>query len=57
LTNLFTPHNTLQTIATDLGWSEGKVAMADKVWKEAEPEAKQAILEAAVQIIIQLIAI
>ena len=29
-------HNTQQELAKDLGWSTGKVAMADKVWKEAE---------------------
>ena len=27
-------HNTQKTIANDLGWSTGKVAMADKVWKK-----------------------
>ncbi len=31
-------HNTRDTIANDLGWSTGKVAMADKVWKDAPPE-------------------
>lgn len=32
------PHNTQKEIATDLGWSTGKVAMADKVKKDATPE-------------------
>ena len=36
-------HNTRNEIATELGWSTGKVAMADKVWKEAEPEVKEKI--------------
>jgi hypothetical protein len=35
-----TGHSTRDTIANDLGWSTGKVAMADKVWKEATPEVK-----------------
>ena len=36
-------HNTQAEIAKDLGWSTGKVAMADKVWKEAKPEVKEKI--------------
>lgn len=36
-------HNTQAEIAKELGWSTGKVAMADKVWKEAEPEVKEKI--------------
>ena len=44
------PHNTQKEIAKDLGWSTGKVAMADKVWKQAEPEVKQAILEDKISI-------
>lgn len=36
-------HNTQDEIAKDLGWSTGKVAMADKVWKEAVPEVKEKI--------------
>jgi hypothetical protein len=36
-------HNTREELAKDLGWSTGKVAMADKVWKEAEPEVKEKI--------------
>lgn len=36
-------HNTQNEIAKDLGWSTGKVAMADKVWKEAVPEVKESI--------------
>lgn len=35
--------NTQKEIADELGWSTGKVAMADKVWKEAEPEIKEQI--------------
>jgi len=34
------PHDTRKEIADELGWSTGKVAMADKVWKKAEPEVK-----------------
>jgi hypothetical protein len=30
-------HNTRDTIANDLGWSTGNVAMADKVWEELLP--------------------
>ena len=40
-----TNHNTRDTIASDLGWSTGKVAMADKVWKEATQEIKEQVLE------------
>ena len=36
-------HNTQKELASELGWSTGKVAMADKVWKEAEPEVKESI--------------
>jgi hypothetical protein len=36
-------HNTRKEIATDLGWSTGKVAMADKVWKEADEHTKEKI--------------
>jgi len=36
-------HNTQQELATELGWSTGKVAMADKVWSVAEPEVVQQI--------------
>ena len=38
-----TPHNTQKEIASSLGWSTGKVAMADKVWKQAEPEIKEKV--------------
>lgn len=31
-------HNTQKLIAAELGWSTGKVAMADRVWKSAESE-------------------
>ena len=37
------PINTQKEVAKELGWSTGKVAMADKVWKEAKPEVKEAI--------------
>jgi predicted nucleotidyltransferase component of viral defense system len=43
-------HNTRDTIANDLGWSTGKVAMADKVWKEATPEIKEQVLTGEVSI-------
>jgi N6-adenosine-specific RNA methylase IME4 len=38
-----TEHNTRDEIASELGWSTGKVAIADKVWKEAKPEIKEKI--------------
>lgn len=41
--NLTQPHNTRTELANDLGWSTGKVAMADKVWNEATPEIKEKI--------------
>ena len=44
-------HNTRETIANDLGWSTGKVAMADKVWKEVSPEVKEKVLSGEVSII------
>lgn len=34
---------TRNEIAEELGWSTGKVAMADKVWKDARPEVKEAV--------------
>jgi 2-polyprenyl-3-methyl-5-hydroxy-6-metoxy-1,4-benzoquinol methylase len=43
-------HNTRDTIANDLGWSTGKVAMADKVWKDATPEIKEQVLSGDVSI-------
>jgi hypothetical protein len=43
-------HNTQKTIANDLGWSTGKVAMADKIWKEAKPEVKDKIKSGEVSI-------
>jgi phage N-6-adenine-methyltransferase len=43
-------HNTQKVIAEDLGWSTGKVAMADKVWKEAAPEVKEKVLSGEVSI-------
>jgi len=43
-------HNTQKTIANDLGWSTGKVAMADKVWKDATPEIKEQVLTGEVSI-------
>lgn len=39
------PHNTQKEIAKDLGWSVGKVATADKVWKHSEHDVKKAILD------------
>ena len=36
-------HNTRNEIAEELGWSTGKVAMADKVWSEANPEIKDKV--------------
>jgi hypothetical protein len=45
-----TGHSTRDTIANDLGWSTGKVAMADKVWKEATPEIKEQVLTGEVSI-------
>ncbi len=38
-------HNTQKEIAKDLRWSTGKVAMADKVFKESDEETKQALRE------------
>lgn len=43
-------HNTRDTIAQELGWSTGKVAMADKVWKEADPEVKEKVKAGEVSI-------
>jgi len=43
-------HNTQKIIANDLGWSTGKVAMADKVWKDATPEIKEQVLSGDVSI-------
>jgi len=34
---------TRKELANELGWSTGKVAMADKVWKEADEETKEAV--------------
>ena len=36
-------HDTRKEIATELGWSTGKVAQADVVWKEAPEELKEAV--------------
>lgn len=38
-----TPHNTRNEIAADLGWSTGKVAMGQKVMKDAPEEVKQQV--------------
>lgn len=38
-------HNTREEIAEELGWSTGKVAIADKVWKDSSPEVKEKINE------------
>ena len=43
-------HNTQAEIAKDLGWSTGKVAMADKVWKKATPEIKEKVKSGDVSI-------
>lgn len=37
-------HNTRKKIAESLGWSTGKVAMADRVFKSEKPEIKAAVL-------------
>jgi len=36
-------HNTQKELSKELGWSTGKTAMADKVWKDATPEIKEKI--------------
>jgi len=41
---------TRNAIAADLGWSTGKVAMADKVWKEADDKTKEAVKAGEVSI-------
>jgi hypothetical protein len=38
------PHNTQKEIAKELGWSTGKVGVADKVWKIATDELKDEIV-------------
>jgi N6-adenosine-specific RNA methylase IME4 len=43
-------HNTQKELATELGWSTGKVAMADKVWKSATPEIKEKVKSGDVSI-------
>ena len=43
-------HNTQATIAKELGWSTGKVAMADKVWKAADEETKEKVRAGEVSI-------
>jgi len=43
-------HNTQATIAKELGWSTGKVAMADKVWKAADEETKEKVRSGEVSI-------
>lgn len=43
-------HNTQQELAKELGWSTGKVAMADKVWKDAKPEVKEKVRQGEVSI-------
>lgn len=42
--------NTQKEIAEELGWSTGKVAMADKVWKDAPEEIKEKIKSGDVSI-------
>ena len=36
-------HDTRKSVAEELGWSTGKVAAADKVWKDANPEVKEQV--------------
>lgn len=38
-------HNTQKIIANELGWSTGKVAMADVVFKKATPEIEEKVLK------------
>ncbi len=38
-------HNTRKEIANELGWSTGKVAMADVVFKKATPEIEEKVLK------------
>jgi len=38
-------HNTQKIIANELGWSTGKVAMADIVFKKAKPEIEEKVLK------------
>ena len=38
-------HNTREKIANELGWSSGKVAMADVVFKKATPEIEEKVLK------------
>jgi N6-adenosine-specific RNA methylase IME4 len=44
LTKRITKHNTRQIIADELGWSTGKTAMADIVFKKATPELEEKVL-------------
>jgi len=39
----FDKHNSQKIMAEELGWSTGKVAKADKVWKEADEKTKEKI--------------
>ena len=43
-------HNTREELALELGWSTGKVAMADKVWRDATPEIKEKVKSGDVSI-------
>lgn len=38
-------HNTREEIAQELGWSTGKVGVAEKVWNKADEETKEKIKE------------
>lgn len=38
-------HNTQAAIADHLGWSKGKTAQAEQVWKKADPEIRQQVLD------------
>jgi len=44
------PNNTQKIIADELGWSTGKVAMADVVFKKATPEIQEKVLSNEVSI-------
>ena len=43
-------HDTRKEVAADLGWSTGKVAMADKVWREADADTKEKVKSGEVSI-------
>ena len=43
LSNIDNPSHTREELSKELGWSAGKVAEADVVWKEAKPEVKEEV--------------